>query len=160
MTILGIDPGTTRIGVGVIKKEGGRLIHEKSGLLRLPGEGGAAAQLVAIRRALETLLEETRPERVGVEKLFFSKNKKTALAVSQARGVIIQTVAARGIPLVELSPAEAKMAVTGSGNADKKTVARMVGMLLKTSFSGAIDDATDALAIAIAASQTRPGEEG
>lgn len=158
MVILGIDPGTTRIGIGVVEKRGEKLTHKKSGLLPVSQEGDEAMRLLSLERSLKKLLCEVRPDRVGVEKLFFSKNKKTALAVSQAKGIIIKTAAEYGAQLVEISPREAKMAVTGGGNAGKKTVAKMVGMLLGVSFASVADDATDALAIAIAATQKTPEE--
>lgn len=153
MIILGIDPGTTRIGIGVVEKKNGKLRYVYGGLLDSGNSEKDAERLLGIERGLKKLIKKIKPERVGVEKLFFSKNKKTALAVGQARGVIIKVLAEHKLSFVEVSPVDAKIAVTGSGNAEKKVVARMVGVLLEKDFKGVLDDTTDALAIAIAASQ-------
>ncbi len=154
MIILGIDPGTTRVGFGVIETKGGVFTHIKSGILPLPPAVGSE-RLRNIARELGKLIDETRPEKIGVEKLFFSKNKKTALAVAEARGVIMHTILERGVPVCELTPNEVKVAVTSNGNASKDAVAKMVAAILRTSVSHLLDDATDALAIAIASANTR-----
>lgn len=154
MRILGIDPGTTRIGFGVIETKGGAFTHIQSGILPLPPAVGSA-RLLNIERELERLIREVQPEKIGVEKLFFSKNKKTALAVAEARGVIMHTILKHGIPVLELTPNEVKVAVTSNGNASKDAVAKMVAALLTISISHLLDDATDALAIAIASANTR-----
>ncbi len=154
MTILGIDPGTTRIGFGVIETRGGELAHIKSGLLPVPPASGNA-HLMHIARALSELIKEVSPEKAGVERLFFSKNKKTALAVAEARGVIMHTLLAAQIPVLELTPNEVKVATTGDGSATKTAVAKMVSAILRTPLTHLVDDATDALAIAIASANTR-----
>lgn len=155
MTVLGIDPGTTRIGYGVIDITKGALAHRASGLLEIDSSLQGADRLCAIEEALEILITKTEPSVVGLERLFFSKNKKTALAVAEARGVLAATVAKHKLPLRELTPNEVKLAVAGNGNATKHAVAKMVSALLHTDLSALVDDATDALAIAIAASQRR-----
>lgn len=152
MIILGIDPGTVRVGFGVVASEKGVLSCVARGILPLPSVEGSA-RLGGIERELELLLSHHRPDRVGIERLFFAKNKKTALAVAEARGVLVNTVVKRGIPLIELTPNEVKVAVTGSGTASKQGVAKMVSLLLRVPVSSLLDDATDALAIAIGASQ-------
>jgi len=152
MIIVGIDPGTTRVGYGVIKKEGSRLIHLTSGLLAIPQKAGSSEQLLALQTSFKELLQEVRPERAGIEKLFFFKNKKTALSVAQARGVLIVALAEAHVPFVELAPSEVKLAVTGDGQASKEGVAKMVSYFLKLPSEKRIDDVTDALAVAIAAS--------
>lgn len=154
MIILGIDPGTTRIGYGVVQTQRGAIEHVRSGILTLP-PAVSSARLINIARELGKLLDEVRPEKVGVEKLFFSKNKKTALAVAEARGVILHTIAERGIPVLELTPNEVKVAVTSNGNASKAAVAKMVAAILHISVTHLLDDATDALGIAIASANTR-----
>ncbi len=153
MRILGIDPGTTRIGFGVIET-GSTFTHIKSGILPLPPAVGSA-RLLSIESELGKLIREVQPEKIGVEKLFFSKNKKTALTVAEARGVIMHTILKHGIPIIELTPNEVKVAVTSNGNASKDAVAKMVAALLTISVSHLLDDATDALAIAIASANTR-----
>lgn len=148
MIILGIDPGSVRIGYGVIKKDRGKLTHIESGLLKLP-RARHEDRLVAIEKNLGALLRRVRPDRVGLEKLFFVKNQKTALDVAQARGVILSAVAKKSIFLFEVAPSEVKLAVTGDGRAPKKSVAKMVNYFLDFEQKNVVDDVTDALAIAI-----------
>ncbi len=150
MIILGIDPGTTRIGYGLIDKKGGKIVFKDAGIIETqspdPGK-----RLVEIKERLSDIIEHANPDKVGVEKLFFSKNKKTALRVSEARGVILALLTEKSVPYVEILPTEVKISVTGTGNASKKGVAKMVGYILNIPTEKYIDDTTDALAIAIAA---------
>lgn len=157
MIILGIDPGTTRIGYGAIRASGNSLTHIASGVLEIKPAPTSAEHLREIGRALEKLIIDTHPEKIGVERLFFSKNKKTALAVAEARGVILETVAKKHILLYELTPNEVKLAVTGNGSSSKSAVAKMVSLLLRLDVKNLLDDATDALAVAIASANTRIG---
>lgn len=106
-------------------------------------------KLLELSQKLNKLLDECEPELVGLEKLYFSKNKKTALEVSQARGVIANTLLLRGLPILEYGPGQIKMAVTGYGNADKESVAKMAKYILKLPTDKLDDNASDALAIAI-----------
>ncbi len=153
LRVLGIDPGTTRIGYGLIEKTGMTLAHIESGLLPVsPAGRGDAERLVDLQNQLTRLIKRLRPDIIGVEKLFFTKNKKTAMRVSEARGVILKTAAESGAQLIEVSPAEAKIAVTGNGRAEKAAVAKMTNLILKIPPRKVVDDVTDALAIAIATS--------
>lgn len=152
MIILGIDPGNVRAGYGLIRKEGVKLVHLKSGLIKIPARADLGTQLLALEKGLAGLLEKTRPEVVGLENIFFSKNRKTGVFVAQARGLILKTIAGYRLKLVELSPSAIKLSVAGYGRADKKAVAKMVGLFLNIKVAGLIDDETDALAVAIAAS--------
>lgn len=151
MIILGIDPGSVRIGYGVIKRNYGKLVHLESGLLKLP-QTDHANRLIALEKSLGVLLQRFQPDRIGLEKLFFAKNQKTALQVAEARGVILSTLAKQSLPLSEISPSEVKLAVTGDGRASKKSVAKMVNYFLGSDLKSVVDDVTDALAIAIAIS--------
>ncbi len=152
MVVLGIDPGSVRVGYGLITQKGGVFFYVTSGLLPIP-DSNQGTQLLALERSLEKLLHTvTQPDVAVIEKLFLTKNKKTAMCVAQARGVIIKTLSAHKIPIEELSPPSIKLAVTGSGVADKKAIAKMVSLILKIDVSKRIDDETDALAIAIAGS--------
>lgn len=152
MIILGIDPGTVRIGYGVIKRTGSLCSFVSSGLLPISASE-QGKQLIQTEKLLSSLIKKYSPDVVGVEKIFFAKNVKTALNVAHARGVIIATIAKhKKTSLCELGPSEIKLAVAGDGNASKDAVARMVGQFLKKSQIGVIDDVSDALAIAIAAS--------
>ncbi len=154
MVILGIDPGSNRIGIGIIEKKSGRA--EKKDAFLLTDENAfkddEGKRLLNMEEKLNAVLKKTKPHAAAIETLFFSKNKKTAFSVAQARGVILKTLAERNIPVIELSPNQIKSYVTGNGSASKKEVAKMVGYFLSTDVNGLIDDVTDALAAAIAAS--------
>ncbi|MBU2101112.1 crossover junction endodeoxyribonuclease RuvC [Patescibacteria group bacterium] len=156
MIILGIDPGTTRIGYGLIEKDAG--IH----LLRcglISGEGVAPEeQLVLLEKELVSLINKTTPDLMCVEKLFFSKNKKTAFAVAEARGVIIMSARKLGIKVLEFAPNEIKSIVAGDGRADKKGVERAVCMTLGTDSIPGPDDVSDALAVALCGAFSRNTE--
>jgi crossover junction endodeoxyribonuclease RuvC len=152
MTILGIDPGNVRAGYGFIEKEGSRLTFLEGGLIKIPQGADPGVQLLALEKDLDRLIRKMKPELVGLEKIFITKNKKTGVFVAQARGIIMKVVADHKLKLVELSPPSIKLAVTGYGRADKKAVAKMVGMLLGMKTAGLIDDETDAIATAIAVS--------
>lgn len=147
--ILGIDPGTAICGFGVVSLEAGRLQLVDAGVVRTPADMDDAQRLRELHGAIRSLLEQHRPERVGVERLFFQRNVQTAMAVGQARGVALLAVAEARLPVDEPTPNEVKQAVCGNGAADKHQVATMVERLLGVSLSGVPDDATDALAVAI-----------
>ncbi len=152
MIILGIDPGNVRAGYGLIRKEGQKLAHLKSGLIKIPPRTDLGTQLLALEKGLSGLLKEVRPDMVGIEKIFITKNKKTGVFVAQARGLMLKIIAEHQLKLLELTPSSIKLAVTGYGRADKKAVAKMVGMFLNVETAGLLDDETDALAVAIATS--------
>jgi len=152
MIILGIDPGNVRAGYGIIRKEGGKLTHIESGLIKIPSGTDAGAQLLSIESGLESIIKRIQPDIVGVEKIFLTRNKKTGIFVAQARGLIMKIIASHGLKLLEFSPSSIKLAVAGDGRADKRGVAKMVGLFLNIETGRLIDDVTDALATAIAAS--------
>ncbi len=154
MTIIGIDPGFARVGYGVIQKRGERIIYRSAGIIE-SANGSSSERVCLMEKELETVIKKEKPFLVGVEKLFFSKNKKTALLVAEARGVIINTLLKKNIRVLELFPSEVKMGVTGSGNASKQSVAFMVSRILGIKTDFLLDDVTDALAIAITAANTR-----
>jgi crossover junction endodeoxyribonuclease RuvC len=158
MIILGIDPGTRRIGYGVI--EAGRSTAEfvAAGLLAIQN-GSDTEALLETKKQLGTLIKKFNPARLAVEKLYFAKNQKTALQVAQARGIILLAAAECGLTPEEYSPNEIKSGITGYGFADKKAVLKMVKLILKKPDLRVIDDASDALAIAIVASRRRMGGE-
>jgi crossover junction endodeoxyribonuclease RuvC len=146
---LGIDPGTAICGFGVVELHGGSVRMIDAGCVRTPAEATDAERLRQLHEALRTLIAEHRPQRVGIERLFFQRNVQTAMAVGQARGVALLAAAEAGLPIDEPTPNEVKQAVCGNGAADKAQVAAMVERLLHVSLAGVADDATDALAIAI-----------
>lgn len=151
MIILGIDPGTRRMGFGVIEKNGSLLRYVDAGLLEIKSSRDIDA-LKEIKDGLQKIFAAHKPELMAIEKLFFSKNRKTALQVAEARGVALLFGKENGLETREFSPNEVKSALTGYGAADKKAVLKMVGLRLKKPGLNIIDDAADALALAIVAS--------
>jgi crossover junction endodeoxyribonuclease RuvC len=148
---LGIDPGTAACGFGVVASDGTTLRFVDAGTVRTDPDRPDAARLADLEAALEQLMTEHRPDRVAVERLYFQRNVATAMAVGQARGVALLVAARHGLAVTEPTPNEVKVAVCGNGAADKQQVAVMVGRLLGVELTGARDDATDALAVAIGA---------
>ena len=151
MKILGIDPGSTRIGYGLIKKEKNELSFLQAGLLKISAKN-KNQRLLDLEKSFSRLLKKEEPDLVALEKLYFVKNQKTALEVSQSRGVLVLTILKNNLPLLEIAPSEAKSMVASNGRASKQAVAKMVGYFLKIDTAKQIDDITDALALAIAAS--------
>lgn len=152
--VLGLDPGFGRLGYGVIAVDGAKDVCVDVGCLTTP-KGELGPRLVALRGQLQQLIARHQPERIVIEKLFFSKNVTTAIDVGQARGVILLTCTEAGAVIVEVSPQEVKLAVAGYGNADKRQVQQMVQALLKLPELPRPDDAADALAIALAGARVR-----
>jgi crossover junction endodeoxyribonuclease RuvC len=151
MIALGIDPGTAACGFGVVASDDGTLRFVDAGTVRTDPAQTDAARLAELEAALDRLVAEHSPDRVAVERLYFQRNVQTAMAVGQARGVALLVAARHGLPVTEPTPNEVKIAVCGNGAADKQQVAVMVGRLLGVTLTGASDDATDALAVAIGA---------
>lgn len=150
MLILGIDPGSTRVGYGIIKKDGNEFSFVKSGLLKIISKN-KNLRLLELEKSFRKLLEQHKPDIVALEKLFFVKNLKTGLEVAQARGVLTLLAVQRKIPILEYTPSEVKLNVAGYGSADKKAVAKMVVKILKLDEINGPDDISDALAIALTA---------
>ena len=156
MISLGIDPGTRRIGYGIVRTgvsaanmDGSNSVEfVDAGILSIESKDDPSA-LVETKRGMDALIEKYRPESIAIEKLFFAKNQKTALAVAQARGVILLAAREHGIRIREYAPNEVKLAITGYGFADKKAVLKMVRLTLRRNDIDVIDDASDALALAI-----------
>lgn len=151
MLILGIDPGSTRVGYGLIKKEKNNLTLIKSGLLKISSKD-KIQRLLEIETQFTKIIKSAKPDLVVLEKIFFMKNLKTAIEVAQSRGVLTLIAAKHKISLLELAPSEIKISVAGYGQADKKTVAKMVAINLKLKIKKikGPDDVTDAIAAAIA----------
>lgn len=158
MIVLGVDPGTAALGYGVVERNG-HLRPVDHGCLVTSPDLPLPERLLAIHGLVTELIELHRPDVVAVERVFFSRNVQTALAVGHARGVVLLAAAAARVAVREATPSEVKSAVTGHGGADKAQVGRMVALLLGLAEPPAPDDAADALAIAIwAAHRIRPGE--
>ena len=153
---LGIDPGTATTGFGLVRlNPDGELVAVKYGVILTPKDASASARLVMLYDQLQGLLKEYQPDTAAVEKLFFSRNVTTALAVGQARGVVMLSLEQAGIEPFEYTPNEVKQAVAGFGGADKRQVQDMVRALLQLESIPKPDDAADALAIAITHLNTR-----
>lgn len=148
--ILGIDPGIARLGWGVVEEVRGKARAVGYGCVETHRTQSHAQRLATVHKELARLIKKYKPDRIAVEKLFFSKNVKTALSVGEARGVVVMTCATLHIPVVEISPKEVKQALTGYGGADKQQMQRMVQLMLGLRDIPKPDDAADALAIAIA----------
>lgn len=149
LTVLGVDPGLGRVGFGVITVGAGQLCLRDYGVIRTPSRSPLPARLCAIHERILDLIDRHRPSRVAVEELYVARNAPTAVAVAQARGVILLAAAERQLDLIELSPASVKLAVTGYGRAEKGQVQRMLQTLFRLRRPPTPDDAADAVAVAI-----------
>ena len=150
MVILGIDPGTQRMGYGVVRKSGSSVKLLDAGLIAVVGHHGPDV-MAQIKSHLNKLIDRFHPELIALERLYFAKNQKTAMSVAEARGVILLAAGERSLPIREYNPNEIKLAITGYGGADKRAVLKMVKIILKKPSLDVIDDASDALAVAIVA---------
>lgn len=156
MRIMGIDPGIGTAGWGVIDVDGNTIRLIAAGALTTPPRTPLPERLALLARDFRAIVADHRPDRAGVEELFFAKNTTTAFAVAQARGVLLLGLAEAGIPLVEFSPPQVKQALTGYGGADKQQMQRMVQTILGLATIPRPDDVADALAVAIAAAGNSP----
>lgn len=156
MVILGIDPGIGRTGWGVVHSQAGRVTLLDFGCIETAANSTPADRLMAISAAVDRLVSRFIPVVAGVETLLFNTNSKTVMAVGQARGVVLVTLAKRKVALKELSPLQVKLAVTGYGRADKVQVQRMVKTLLGLERIPKPDDAADALAVCLAVAAVEP----
>lgn len=149
MLVLGIDPGTALCGYGLVRAVEDHTELVAYGAVSTPKNSPLAARLLQIHRELAGLIAQYHPTAAAVEKLYFSKNTRTALAVGHARGVALLAAAEANLPVFEYSPNEVKQAIVGYGGADKNQMQQMVRMLLHLDFVPEPDDAADAVAIAI-----------
>ncbi len=129
MRVLGFDPGTATTGYGVVEGKGTRLRHVGHGVITTPAGMPFAERLLMIHVRATALIAEHRPDAVAIEKLFFSSNVTTGIAVAQARGVLALAAAQAGMPIAEYSPLEVKNAVVGYGKAAKRQVQEMTRIL-------------------------------
>ncbi|OGY91812.1 MAG: crossover junction endodeoxyribonuclease RuvC [Candidatus Komeilibacteria bacterium RIFCSPLOWO2_02_FULL_48_11] len=155
MIILGIDPGIADTGYGVITKHGDDYAVIAYGSIKTPAKDGLPARLQRLHRELRMLIKKHSPDIVAVEELFFSKNVKTAITVSHARGVILLTAREAGCLVREFTPLQVKQALVGYGRADKNQIQQMVKTILGLKEIPKPDDAADALAVAICCGQTK-----
>jgi crossover junction endodeoxyribonuclease RuvC len=148
--VLGVDPGLTRCGLGVVDGRPGTPLQLVAvDVVRTPATDEIGARLVAVERAVEQWLDEHRPDAVAVERVFSQHNVRTVMGTAQASAVAITCAARRGLPVALHTPSEVKAAVSGNGRADKAQVAGMVTRLLRLDAAPKPADAADALALAI-----------
>ncbi|GAA1578023.1 crossover junction endodeoxyribonuclease RuvC [Kribbella sancticallisti] len=150
MRVLGVDPGLTRCGLGIVEGTPGRPPRLVAvGVIRTPADLDVAKRLVRIEAGIEEWIEEHRPDAVAVERVFAQHNVRTVMGTAQASGIAMVVAARRGLPVALHTPSEVKAAVTGSGRADKEQVTTMVTRILKLAERPTPADAADALALAI-----------
>lgn len=151
INILGLDPGFGRVGYAILTGTSDKPILKTFGCIETSSQQALVARLSAIKQAVSELIIKHQPTLVAMEKLFFSKNTKTALAVGEARGVLLVTVTEALVPIAEFTPPQVKLAVTGDGKADKKQIQKMLQMIFHLPKPIKSDDAADAVAIALCA---------
>lgn len=149
MIILGLDPGTARVGWGVVETNGAKYASIAYGLIETDKDTRAEDRLKEIFDAINLLIKTYTPEAISIEDLYFSTNAKTAIAVGQARGVLLLAAAKHHIQTASYSPLTIKRAITGDGKADKGQVQYMVTKQLHLREIPKPDDVADALAIAL-----------
>ena len=148
--MLGIDPGLTRCGVGVVDGSVGRpLTMVDVGVIRTSSTLPIAERLVSIEKGLDAWIEEHRPDAVAVERVFARSDSSTIMGTAQASGIALVVAARRGLPIAMHTPSEVKAAVSGNGRADKAQVGAMVVRILRLTEMPKPADAADALALAI-----------
>lgn len=155
MKALGIDPGITNTGYGLVVEESGRMSAGSHGAIKTPSRADMSDRLDILYRETTRVIGELEPDVVVVEQLFFNTNLKTAVAVGQARGVILLACNHAGAHWTEYTPLQVKQAVVGNGNASKEQVKYMVGALLGMKSLPSSLHACDALAMAICHLQSR-----
>ena len=154
MIILGIDPGIAIVGYGVLEYTKGKFRPVAMGSIETPAGIDVEERLRMVYDDMCEILDTYRPDEMAIEELFFNTNQKTAIAVAQARGVILLSAVQRGVPISEYTPLQVKQSVVGYGRADKKQVITLVKMILGMENGPKLDDTADALALAICHAHT------
>ena len=149
MRVVGVDPGLSRCGVGVVDGPGHRPRAVRAGVIRTPAGDPTARRLALLHAELTAVLADTRPDAVAVERVFVNANTRTAMGVGQAAGVVLLCAEQARLQVTEYTPTQVKATVTGSGTADKAQVGFMVRALLGLAEIPRPADAADALALAI-----------
>ena len=148
MVVLGIDPGTLKLGWGIVDQQGNRMTHVAHGVIRMSGKLELASRLCEIEAGIAEVLRVHEPAVASVESLFFHKDAQAAAKLGHARGVVLLTLARAGLPVFEYAPARVKRAIAGNGRADKRQVAFMVRAMLCLP-NNPPEDAADALGLAV-----------
>ncbi|MBP6858079.1 MAG: crossover junction endodeoxyribonuclease RuvC [Candidatus Pacebacteria bacterium] len=151
--IIAIDPGYDRCGVAIVSEVSGKSEVVFSTCITSDKNDEQYLRLTSIFKQLEEIIEKYKPSNLAIETLFFSVNKKTAIKVAEARGAILALAGLQNLGLVELSPQAIKIALTGSGNATKEQVKKMVNLTVSVSKKGVLDDEIDAIAVGVTALQ-------
>lgn len=150
VSVLGIDPGLTRCGYGIVRSKSDRTYEFIStGIFTTSPQAKISDRLAEIHSDITELIAETKPEFISIERVVFQKNATTAMSVAQVSGLVHSVAASNQIPVTEYSPTEVKNAITGDGKADKQAIAKMVTKLLGLTKTPNPVDAADALAIAL-----------
>ncbi|WP_309064287.1 crossover junction endodeoxyribonuclease RuvC [Microbacterium sp.] len=150
LRVLGIDPGLTRCGVGIVDVDRARratLVHV--GVVRTPADADISVRLARVAAGIREAIAEHRPHAVAVERVFAQHNVQTVMGTAQASGVALLIAAEAGLPAATHTPSEVKAAVTGYGSADKRQVQSMIARILRLDAPPQPADAADALAIAL-----------
>jgi len=153
LRVLGVDPGFDRLGLAVLEGNPSKPTLIWSACIE-PAKGVMSARLAEVAQAIHEAIEKYAPDALALETLFFSTNKKTALTVAEARGAVLTVAGMCKIRIVEFSPQQVKLAVTGYGAADKRAVGQMIPRLVTLSTKKRRDDELDAIAVAIAGLST------
>jgi crossover junction endodeoxyribonuclease RuvC len=151
MIILGIDPGTQRIGYAILELKNKKASFKTADILKI--KKNDFNKLIEIEAEIQKLIKKWKPKILSIEKIYFSRNQKTAMAVSEARGIILLAALKNNIKILEYAPNEIKLKIAGYGFADKKAVEKMVRLILNLKNQKFIDDAIDALALSLVASK-------
>ncbi|MBN1648717.1 MAG: crossover junction endodeoxyribonuclease RuvC [Spirochaetales bacterium] len=155
ITILGLDPGLAQTGWGLVQAEGNKIRHLDHGSIRTEAGQAIGERLSVIYEMIKTVIDRYRPAYAGVEALYFAKNRKSAIPVAEARGVLLLCCSLALVPAFEFTPPEIKMAVTGNGRAEKHQVQELVRLVLGMDSIVEPDHAADALAVAVTAYHSR-----
>lgn len=147
--IISIDCGTAIVGWAILERNEGNIVHIESGAILTSKKDDMSLRLKKIFEELELLIKRYNPQAMAIEDLFYFKNQKTIVSVSQARGVIILAGVLKGLEIYNYTPLQVKSAVTGYGRAEKDQVAFMAGKILKLKVIPKLDDITDAIALGI-----------
>lgn len=149
MIVLGIDPGLANCGFGVVQRRSGRFVALDGGVIETPSGWSESKRLARIHAEVEDLMLRHDPDALALEDLYFGQNARSAMAVGQARGVVLLSAGKRGLPCCSYTPQQVKQAVCGTGRAEKDQVQRMVQSLLALPEPPTPDHAADALAVAL-----------
>jgi len=149
MLVLGVDPGLTRCGLGVVEGSPGRATLVEAGVVRTPAGLDTSRRLLTIEAGIEEWISRHRPDVVAIERVFAQHNLMTVVGTAQAAGIAMLVAARHGLPVFQHTPSEVKAAITGSGRADKAQVGLMVARILHLDSAPKPADAADAVALAI-----------